>query len=223
MTQCVNVPSLLDNTPMLVHAVVPIKPIAFGKRRLAQALSPRERQLLIVAMLGHVIDVLHGTQRVAGVHVLTSDPGLVPDTCEHMNETSTGLNVALSMTAEILERQNVKRLLILPADLPYLRTEDLDALFDAARNHSVVIAPDASESGTNALLLTPPTLMMPLFGPSSFEAHLRAARSSGHSLSVIHHPGLQKDIDNPEDLDRLRRHPPAVRFAFLSRGMFEAS
>ena len=68
---------------------------------------------------------------------------------------------------------------------------------------SVVIAPDASEQATNALVLSPPDPDFFRFGPSSFAAHLQAARARGATIETVRRPGLAFDLDTPDDLSGL--------------------
>ena len=52
----------------------------------------------------------------------------------------------------------------------------------------VVIAPADARDGTNALLLCPPGIIEPHFGPGSLEAHLRAARDAGATVQLVVDP-----------------------------------
>jgi 2-phospho-L-lactate guanylyltransferase (CobY/MobA/RfbA family) len=53
------------------------------------------------------------------------------------------------------------------------------------------------------LLLAPPLIIEPHFGPESFEAHLRAAAGAQASVQIIDDPLLGFDLDTPDDLERL--------------------
>ena len=87
-------------------------------------------------------------------------------------------------------------ILILPADLPLLDVPALDRLLDAADAAMaagsgaplVVIAPADARDGTNGLLLSPPGVIEPHFGPGSLEAHLRAARDAGATVQLVVDP-----------------------------------
>ena len=106
-------------------------------------------------------------------------------------------------------------MLVLPADLPLLAAPALDRLLDAADaaltagsgRPLVVIAPSDARGGTNALLLSPPDVIEPCFGPHSLEAHVRAAATAGATLQLVVDPSLGFDLDAPEDLQQL---DPAV-------------
>src|SRR5918992_1319244 len=75
-----------------------------------------------------------------------------------------------------------ERALLVPGDCPALDPDELDALLRGFGGADVVIVPDRHGSGTNALLLTPPTVIAPAFGPGSFARH--AARAAGAGAMV---------------------------------------
>ena len=85
-----------------------------------------------------------------------------------------------------------------------------------------VMAPDHTGHGTNALLLAPPQLIAPRFGPESFRTHLRAAHAAGTTPQIVRSPGLEYDIDEPADLQRLLGGERAG-YAFLSTTRAAAS
>jgi 2-phospho-L-lactate guanylyltransferase len=75
---------------------------------------------------------------------------------------------------------------------------------DRDRRASVVIVPDRHGTGTNGLLLTPPTAIDPSFGPGSCERHRELARAAGAACRVERPSSLLLDIDTGEDLAVLR-------------------
>src|SRR5207249_2798221 len=90
--------------------------------------------------------------------------------------------------------------------LPEVGAADVAALLAAGAaldGPGVALAPDHSGRGTNALLLRPPTAIVPRFGPDSFAAHRWAALAGGLPARVVMRPGLAADVDTPRDLARL--------------------
>ena len=69
----------------------------------------------------------------------------------------------------------------------------------------VVIVADRHGTGTNSLVLTPPTIMAPAFGEGSFARHERLAAEAGASFVVADARSLELDVDTPDDLAALRR------------------
>jgi 2-phospho-L-lactate guanylyltransferase len=93
-----------------------------------------------------------------------------------------------------------KSLLSIPIDTPGVTAEEIFALLEMGRRHSVVIVPSADGTGTNALLRTPPEAIDPHFGPHSCGLHVEEARKKGLSHLVHPSPGLGQDIDTPTEL-----------------------
>ena len=191
---------------MSVHVVVPVKEPRNAKTRLAQVLSLEERARLTATMLRDVCAALGEAARAGGIEaisILTGDAALVPSGLGHIADAGSGLNAALAQAARELVRRGAAALLIVPADVPFVEAADLRTLIGAARAPALAIAPDRSARGTNALLISPPQLITPQFGPHSFAAHRAAGEAVGVPVQVMHCPGLECDIDEPADLKRL--------------------
>jgi len=95
------------------------------------------------------------------------------------------------------------RVLLVPGDCPALDAEEVGALL-ASAEPGVVIVPDRHGSGTNALLLDPPTVITPAFGPGSFARHAVLANAARATVRVGRLPSLELDVDTPGDLAALR-------------------
>ncbi len=191
-----------------VVAVVPVKDLQGTKSRLAPVLDPAARAGLTLYMMGRVVSRLleAGVEEVC---VVSPDPivldqakgrGAVP-----LIQKSRGLNPALGEGRSWAVERGASALLVLPADLPLIEADDVRAvLSEAAGGPAVVIAPDGARSGTNALLLHPPDALPFLFGPGSFEAHLRAARDGGFAVRVCENEHLAFDLDTAGDLAKYK-------------------
>jgi len=104
--------------------------------------------------------------------------------------------------------------LILPADLPLIRLEDVEMMAQivsgpwAQKQHQEMpfgICSDTRRDGTNALLIGLPTQFTFHYGPMSFSKHLLEAARLGISAQIMHSPGLEFDLDTEEDWEEYRR------------------
>ena len=69
---------------------------------------------------------------------------------------------------------------MLTADLPLMRPEDIEAILAAgAPGRSALIVPSHEGTGTNAMLLRPPTALAPRLGPDSLARHTAQASRRG--------------------------------------------
>jgi len=206
-----------------LHVLVPVRTLAGGKARLGEALDAEERQGLIAGMLRHELAVLRSWEGAVAVHVVSPDPAVGPIAAaagaHPVAQRSAGLNEGIREARSAAVSAGATAILVLPGDLPLLERAALDHLAEAADAALaagggaalVVVAAADARDGTNALLLSPPAVIEPQFGPGSLEAHLRAARDAGASLRVVVDPVLGFDLDTPADLARLE----AARLAAL--------
>jgi len=123
-----------------------------------------------------------------------------------------GQNAAVSIGIEHALRGGAARVLLVPGDCPALDQATLEELLCStpAPGPAVTAVPDRHGTGTNALLLAPPGVIEPGFGPDSFARHRERARATGASWRVARPAALLHDVDTPEDLRALRALAGAV-------------
>jgi 2-phospho-L-lactate guanylyltransferase len=92
--------------------------------------------------------------------------------------------------------------LVLPCDLPQLTAGSLQALSDDAAGADLVIAPDKSGSGTNALVVRSDLRFEFHFGERSYASHLAQAAAIGARAVVHRSAALGFDVDTPDDFAR---------------------
>jgi 2-phospho-L-lactate guanylyltransferase len=105
-----------------------------------------------------------------------------------------GLNVELGRA---VARVGSDRVVIVSADLPLLRSSDMDALLRSALAEGSAIAPDRHGTGTNALALVSARNCQFHFGRGSFAAH----RGNMPAAAVVRRWGLALDVDTPHDFE----------------------
>ncbi len=192
---------------MVIDALIPVR--AAGKERLAPVLSPEQREALVRAMLTDVLAALQGSGLLRAAAVVSPDPAILTLAAglgaRPIAEPAPGrgLNAALALGLAHLAAASAEAVLIVPGDLPQIRTEDVAALLAAPPAAPCVRAVPAADGGTSALLLCPPDVIAPAFGPDSFGRHAAAARSAGATFQPLALASLARDLDRPEDLARL--------------------
>lgn len=84
----------------------------------------------------------------------------------------------------------------------------------------LVRAVPSADGGTSALLLVPPAVIAPCFGPDSFDRHRAAAAAAAVAFEQCELPLLAWDVDRPEDLTRLLHgdQAPNTRAVLLAAG-----
>ena len=195
---------------MKLAVAIPMKPLARAKARLRPGLGDAARQALAADMLKHVLAAVAASRVAEACGVVSADPAALALAreagCEAIVEPEpAGYNAAAARASAWAQARRCDALLILPGDLPLLTPDDIRLLARLAEPHAriLVIAPDATRAGTNALLLRPPDLIPAAFGPDSFHRHLQAARQAGVEPIIHLAPTLARDIDWPSDLQHL--------------------
>jgi 2-phospho-L-lactate guanylyltransferase len=112
------------------------------------------------------------------------------------------LNAALVQGMQLLAGIGAEAVLILPADVPLVDVESIEAIVGgSSAPASLGICPARDRDGTNALLIRPPGAISPSFGPGSFQRHVALGRARGLDVSVLQSDSLGLDIDEPDDLE----------------------
>ncbi len=193
-----------------IIAVVPMKPLLQAKRRLAGVLPEKALGMLVRRMLVRVVSALGDARSVEHVLVLTADRELADlagaHGAGHISEArAAGLNAAVANAARRVHGLGADAMLVLPGDVPLVTGPDIDAFVARAKGKGVAIVPADDGDGTNALLLAPPGVVAPAFGPGSFEKHRQAARRVGLEPQVHVSDAISRDVDTASDLRWLEK------------------
>ncbi len=191
---------------MTTVAVVPVKPLRRGKSRLASVLSVQERTQLNRYLFRHTLEVLKHVPEIERTLVVSRDSAALALAREHgahtlQEQSNSQLNLALKRATVLLRSSAVSTVLVLPADLPLLSVEDVQALLHALPDPpALVLAPSANRTGTNGLVVSPPGAVEFAYGPNSFQRHQALAHAAGVPVIVVEREGLAHDLDWPQDL-----------------------
>lgn len=195
---------------MTIWAIVPVKPLRLGKSRLAGVLTDDERGVLNRKFLEQTLQTLRGMPEIAQILVVSRDPAALAIAREFgartvLEDGNPNLNLALTRATLLARNYATRGVLVLPADLPLLTSEDVRGLLDRARRPPcVVIAPDRHQNGTNALFMNPGGIIPYSFGPGSFHRHREAAQQAGIGLHIVQNAHFGFDLDTPDDLRILK-------------------
>jgi len=202
---------------MSIWAIVPVKPFAQSKSRLASVLSPPERARLSREFFEHVLQTLAHVPAVTQTVVVSRDSSALALARSYKAHTVTesgapDLNRALRRATQVALKLGARAVLILPSDLPLLVDKEVQQLVEMeGAEPAVVVAPDRRKLGTNALFVRPPGIIEYGFGENSYDTHRARAAQAGAHVRVCYLSGVALDIDGPDDLSAYReisRHQP---------------
>jgi 2-phospho-L-lactate/phosphoenolpyruvate guanylyltransferase len=195
---------------MSLWAIVPVKPLKRGKSRLASVLSDDERTVLNQSLLVNTISTLGKVKSVDKILVVSRDPHALAIAREYnartvLEDGSPELNTALRRAVMVARAYQANEILVLPADLPLIKSADVERfLMHSGNPPELIIAPDRRHDGTNALFLSPAGLIDFSYGEGSFNIHLELAKKANARIEVVEDEVFGLDLDLPEDLELLR-------------------
>lgn len=187
----------------MLWTLIPAKSFHDAKQRLAPVLSRNDRARLSAALLSHTMRTARtalGDQpiMVVATNAAVAEAALAAGADRAFVPSASGLNPQLTEAAATVPAGDP--VLVLHADLPRLIPADITALIETAG--PMVIAPDHSGTGTNALLYRTEERFF-AFGAESCARHLADAAAHGIVPAIIRRPGIAHDLDEPTDWQRL--------------------
>jgi 2-phospho-L-lactate guanylyltransferase len=211
-----------DPNNLHTTAIVPVKGLSVANGRLNGMLSTDERNQLAEALFLDLIVKLPRSRCIDDVLIVTADASIARQArwFGHkvlIQESDEGHSEAAAAGARAAMAEGAQRVAMLPVDCPMLDTDELDAHVGRSAR-TVLIIPDRHGTGTNGLVLAPPDVFSPAFGPESCARHVSRARASQISFALEEVESMGIDLDTPEDFillrDRLLLDPqPAPRTA----------
>lgn len=198
---------------MKLFILIPVKSFARAKQRLGSILSPQEREALAEAMFRDVLSQTAMSPEVAAIFVVTADPGAARIASAQgveviREESERGETEAVGCALDELQQRGVPSALVIPADIPLLRSADLELLLEHAKSYGAsprfgLLVPSRDHDGTNALFFSPPDLIAPRFGKNSFSRHVSSLAARRVPYRVIENENIGLDIDSADDLQTL--------------------
>ncbi|MCX5526752.1 2-phospho-L-lactate guanylyltransferase [Streptomyces bobili] len=183
--------------------VIPLKPLALAKSRLADTAADALRPGLALAFAVDTVTAALACTAVRDVAVVTNDQlagrelaalgaRIVPD------DPRAGLNAALAHAAAAVRATLPdSAVAALNADLPALRPPELARVLDAAAQFPRAFLPDAAAIGTTLLAVAPGQELLPAFGTDSRARHRASGATELRPTAV---DSVRQDVDTGEDL-----------------------
>jgi 2-phospho-L-lactate guanylyltransferase len=157
-------------------------------------------------MLSDVVSAVSSSKKVIHLIVVTSDreiEHIIPkNTTLLLEDRPRGINQAIIEATEYSTRMNAEATLVIPADLPLIKTQDIDTIISKGKSKPAVILSSSLTGGTNILYRAPPKIIEPKFGINSFQAHLEESRKMNVEPKIYSSPRVSLDLDEIEDIKK---------------------
>jgi 2-phospho-L-lactate guanylyltransferase len=185
-------------------AIIPVKSFSKAKTRLS--ISSEKTVDICKIMLNEVLQTISSTNKIDNTIIVSRDEsafdiGKKFNVIQVFDESESGVNNAISLVDDYISDSEFDTSVILPQDIPFFNTSDLDNLFSFFQKNSVIIVPSRHFNGTNALLRNPAKIMTTRYDEGTYKSHLDQAKSSKIDLSLLLIRRLMLDIDAKVDIE----------------------
>jgi 2-phospho-L-lactate/phosphoenolpyruvate guanylyltransferase len=184
--------------------IIPIKTFQKSKTRLQ--LSKEKTKELCILLLEEVIKTVSESGLIDKIIVVTNEDQvsniIKKYDCKKIQEKEeTSVNNAVKLAEKYLVEKEFTHSIVLPLDVPFFYSEDLEELLKFSSEKSVIIVPSRHFDGTNALVRAPINSMTPRYDEGSHSYQIESAKKDNVKISIGLIYRLMLDIDSSEDLE----------------------
>tara|TARA_B110001454_G_scaffold120751_1_gene112703 strand:- start:1268 stop:1900 length:633 start_codon:yes stop_codon:yes gene_type:complete len=184
--------------------IIPVKTFQKSKTRLQ--LSQERTKELCRLLLEEVIRTVSESGLIDKIIVVTDEDQISDiikkyDCQKIQDKDESSVNNAVKLAEKYLIENKFTHSIVLPLDVPFFYSEDLEKLLKFSSEKSVVIVPSRHFDGTNALVRTPIDSMTPRYDEGSHSFQIESAKNNDVKISIGLIYRLMLDIDSKEDLE----------------------
>ena len=189
-----------------IYAIIPVSKFKNAKTRLSPFLSEDEREKLLKVMLQDVTDTLK--KHVDKIFIISRDEDVL-SYAESLNldtileNENSNLNKALTQAMKFCKGK-VRKILIVPSDVPLIGKTNVQMLIDAGKNLDFIIVPPKG-GGTNMIIMKPMAIRTKFEG-FSYKEHVNAAERKKLNPQVHDSFFMALDVNTAEDLGEIMIH-----------------
>jgi 2-phospho-L-lactate guanylyltransferase len=184
--------------------IIPVK--SFHKSKTRLQLSEEKTIELCRLLLREVIKTVSESGLIDKT-IVVSNENKISDIIEEYDckripdVDEESVNDAVGLAESYLLENKFTHSIVLPLDVPFFYSEDIEKLLNFSSEKSVVIVPSIHFDGTNALLRTPIDSMKPRYDEGSYSFQIESAKNFDVKICVGLVYRLMLDIDSVEDLE----------------------
>ena len=190
---------------MKTVAIIPVKSFLKAKTRLT--ISSEKTVDICKLMLGEVLQTISTSKKIDNTIIVSHDQsafdiGKKFGVIEVFDELESGVNNAITLADEYISDSEFGTSIILPQDIPFFNSSDLDNLFSFfQRKNSIIVVPSRQFNGTNSLIRNPSRVMTTRYDEGTYKSHLDEAKCNNIDFSLVLIRRLMLDIDSQDDIE----------------------
>ena len=192
---------------MKIAVIIPVKTFSKAKTRLG--LSANQKEQLCQVMLEEILHTLSISPQIEKTIMVTKEEkaleiGKKFNTVSILDNEEKSVNSAISLADKYLLENSFDASIVLPQDIPYIKTQDIDFMlnYKIPPNFAIVV-PSRRFDGTNALVRMPVDLMKTHYDEDSYKIHMNTAKEYTRNVALVFAKRIMWDVDNMEDLEFL--------------------
>jgi 2-phospho-L-lactate/phosphoenolpyruvate guanylyltransferase len=208
-----------------IAVIIPVKTFSNAKTRLD--LSTQKIESLCKIMLEEILQITSISPRIEKTIVVTKEKQAI-EIAEKFNaivikdEKEESVNSAVALADKYLLENNFDASIVLPQDIPYIKTQDIDFMLNyIAPPNFAIIVPSRRFDGTNALVRMPIDLMKTHYDEDSYKIHMNTAKNHTLNVAMVFVKRIMWDVDNKEDLEFLLEQNDKPQIAEKIRKVLE--
>ena len=190
---------------MKTVAIIPVKSFSKAKTRLT--ISSEKTVDICKLMLGEVLQTISTSKKIDNTIIVSHDQsafdiGKKFSVIEVFDELESGVNNAITLADEYISDSEFDTSIILPQDIPFFNSSDLDNLFSFfQRKNSIIVVPSRQFNGTNSLIRNPSRIITTRYDEGTYKSHLDEAKCNSVDFSLVLIRRLMLDIDSQDDIE----------------------
>ncbi|MBC8250788.1 MAG: 2-phospho-L-lactate guanylyltransferase [Candidatus Nitrosopelagicus sp.] len=194
---------------MKTSVIIPVKSFQKSKTRLL--LSKEKTKELCRLLLEEVIKTVSESGLIDKIIVVTDEDEVSDiikkyDCKKIQDEDEISVNNAVKLAENYLIENEFTHSIVLPLDVPFFYSEDIEKLLNFTSERSVLIVPSRHFDGTNALVRSPINSMTPRYDEGSYSFQIESAKNNDIKITVGLIYRLMLDIDSKDDLEFVLKH-----------------
>ncbi len=211
---------------MKTAVIIPVKTFSSAKSRLDLPTDKKEE--LCESMLDEIVRTISNSSKIEKILIVTKEKKAIRIGKKYnaeiiIDKNEEGVNSAVALADMHLLENDFHASIVLPQDIPYIKTQDIDFMLNHKMHPNfVIVVPSRRFDGTNALVRMPVDLIKTHYDEDSYKIHMNAAKEKTFNVAMVFVKRIMLDVDSHEDLKFLLEQSEKPDFAKKVRKILES-
>lgn len=187
---------------MKIGVLIPYRGTNLDKSRLRESITSKVVDDLLYQMTQHVINVSTSLGEEYNIYLLTKNESVkFKGDFKILKDQGNTLNESIELSVDSLEEDTI---LIIMADLPLIRREDLVKIVNLHKTGLEVVVAPSADNGTSILCFSSKLIFPFVFGINSALKYQKIFSEKRIKLRLLEYEKHYRDIDTFKDLREIK-------------------